>query len=117
MSTYPKTNIQASKQLKYKYQVLVDELREAKSEEYKTSIMAFINCLIISASNIRERNEIRSELIGLNMLEIVGSIRSESSGGDLSIQCDVFEEQRNADESSSDVNSHQDIFYKNLQKK
>jgi hypothetical protein len=96
--------------------VLVEELKSAKNVDYKTSLMAFINCLIISADNVKKRIEIRNELIGLKLLDIISSMKREAeggeAGGDLSIQCDVFDEQRMSDENMPpDVNSHQDIFY------
>ena len=92
--------------------MLINELKSAKNVEYKTCVMAFINCLIISSENVKERNDIRNELIGLKIMDLIISMRKESDGGDLSLQCDVFDEQRISDETiSPDVNSHQDIFY------
>jgi len=45
--------------------MLVNELRsDAAVSSYLTSVLAFINCLIVSHDNINERVRIRNELIG-----------------------------------------------------
>ena len=38
---------------RYRFKLVVDELRDAKSNEYKTVLLAFINCLIISTPQLK----------------------------------------------------------------
>ena len=38
---------------RYRFKLVVDELRDAKSAEYKTILLAFINCLIISTPQLK----------------------------------------------------------------
>lgn len=91
----------------------MEELREAKNLEYKTKLMAFVNCLIISAGSGKERIAVRNEFIGLKILDILAALRRDKPVGELATQIDLFEEQRKSDENmeSLDVNSHQDIFF------
>ena len=41
---------------RYRFKLVVDELRDAKSAEYKTILLAFINCLIISTPQLKVRS-------------------------------------------------------------
>lgn len=47
--------------------MVVDELEKANDVEYQVALLAFINCVIISASNLQERNRIRNEFIGKSL--------------------------------------------------
>ena len=38
---------------RYRFKLIVDELREAKSTEYQTVLLAFVNCLIISTPQLK----------------------------------------------------------------
>lgn len=38
---------------RYRFKLVVDELREAKNAEYRTVILAFVNCLIISTPQLK----------------------------------------------------------------
>jgi hypothetical protein len=38
---------------RYRFKLVVDELRDAKTAEYKTVLLAFINCLIISTPQLK----------------------------------------------------------------
>lgn len=40
---------------RYRFKLVVDELRAAKTEEYKTVLLAFVNCLIISTPQLKVR--------------------------------------------------------------
>jgi len=105
------------KSCRYRFSVVVEELREAKASEYRTVLLAFINCLVISTPQLKERNRLRNEFIGLKLLEIVRDIKAESKDPDLRVQLDVFEEQKESDEGQTngphdvDLSSHLDVFY------
>merc|ERR1712083_666310 len=102
---------------RYRFGVVVDDLRQAKANEYRTVLLAFINCLVISTPQLKERNRLRNEFIGLKLLEIVRDIKAESKDPDLRVQLDVFEEQKESDEGQTngphdvDLSSHLDVFY------
>lgn len=62
--------------------------------------MAFINCIIISTPQLKDRLRIRNEFVGLKLLSILNELKGEAaSDTDLAVQIDVFEEQRESDES------------------
>jgi len=101
---------------RYRFSVVVDELRQAKANEYRTVLLAFINCLVISTPQLKDRNRLRNEFIGLKLLEIIRDLKSSSKDPDLKVQLDVFEEQRESDEAQTagphdvDLSCHLDVF-------
>ena len=50
--------------MRHKFSVLLEELRAAETSEYRTVIVAFINCLIAGCDDIDCRSAIRDELLG-----------------------------------------------------
>ncbi|XP_048516246.1 uncharacterized protein LOC105690620 [Athalia rosae] len=110
---------QELKRERYRFRVVVDELQNATGGDYRTALLAFINCLIISTPILKDRVRIRNEFIGLKLVPILNELRKESSRvPDLQVQLDVFDEQRESDEEQSlqgpsgiDLSSHLDIFY------
>ena len=38
---------------RYRFKVIVEEIRDAKSSEYQTVLLAFVNCLIISTPQLK----------------------------------------------------------------
>ena len=38
---------------RYRFKLIVDELRGAKATEYQTTLLAFVNCLIISTPQLK----------------------------------------------------------------
>ena len=55
---------QEAKKCRYRFSLLLDELRAAETSTYKTTLLAFINCIIISTEKLEERVRIRNEFIG-----------------------------------------------------
>ncbi|XP_052750901.1 inverted formin-2 [Galleria mellonella] len=101
---------------RYRLNVVVEELKNASTTDYKTALVAFINCLIISAPRLPDRIRVRNEFIGLGLLPTLNNLRHEAaSQPDLGVQLDVFEEQRESDEAQGpggiNLNSHLDVFY------
>ena len=85
---------------RYRFAVVVRELRDAPTVEYKTALVAFINCIIISTPQLKDRLRIRNEFVGLKLLATLNELKTEaSSDTDLAVQIDVFDEQRESDES------------------
>ncbi|XP_055601838.1 FH2 domain-containing protein 1 isoform X2 [Uranotaenia lowii] len=104
---------------RYRLNIVVVELDKASSVEYQIALLAFINCVIISAATLQDRIRIRNEFIGLNLLPVLNNLRRIASNvPDIGVQIDVFDEQRECDESQSlqgpdgiNLNSHLDVFY------
>ena len=44
--------------------MIVNELRMAELVPYKTTLMAFINCILVATENLDDRIRIRNEFIG-----------------------------------------------------
>ena len=92
---------------RYRFEVIVRELRQATTLEYKTALVAFINCIIISTTQLKDRILIRNKFIGLKLLNALNDLRSEAQGDtDLAVQIDVFDEQKESDESQLQGNFH-----------
>lgn len=106
---------------KYRLSVIVSELEATKSVEYQTALVAFINCLIISTPRLVDRVRLRNEFVGIHLVPVLNRLRiSAENEPDLAVQLDVFDEQRESDDSASlaggknaglDLGSHQDVFY------
>lgn len=57
-------SLQNLKKERYRFKVVVTELDKPTAIEYKVALLAFINCVIISAKSLQERLRVRNELIG-----------------------------------------------------
>ncbi|CAG9135427.1 unnamed protein product [Plutella xylostella] len=60
---------------RYRLSVVVEELKSASTTDYKTALVAFINCLIISAPRLPDRIRVRNEFIGLGLLPTLNNLR------------------------------------------
>ncbi|KAK3594658.1 hypothetical protein CHS0354_003581 [Potamilus streckersoni] len=106
-----------AKKHRYRYSVIVHELRTAEIKPYKTTLLAFINCILVATEDRKERVRLRNQFIGLNILDILEELRNEDDE-DLLIQCNVFDDEKLADEEALtllnptgvDINNHQEIF-------
>jgi hypothetical protein len=58
--------LQILKGERYRLNVIVSELRSASAVDYQTALVAFINCIIISTAQLKDRIRIRNEFIGEN---------------------------------------------------
>jgi hypothetical protein len=56
--------LQILKEERYRLNVIVSELRGASAVDYQTALVAFINCIIISTPQLKDRIRIRNEFIG-----------------------------------------------------
>jgi len=56
--------MQERKGERYRLRVIVDELQKTAAEDYQAALLAFINCLVISTSVLKDRIRIRNEFIG-----------------------------------------------------
>ncbi|CAB4005147.1 Inverted formin-2 [Paramuricea clavata] len=110
------SHYKSAKGQRYRFSVIVNELKNAESASYKATCLAFINSIIIASEQFDERVRIRNEFIGLQLLDILNEIR-HTDDNELRIQLDVFEDERLKDEDDYttpegiDLNSHVDIFH------
>lgn len=66
---------QKRKNERYRLRIVVEELQNATGEDYRTALLAFINCLVISTPVLKDRIRIRNEFIGLKLLPILNELR------------------------------------------
>ncbi|XP_049277379.1 uncharacterized protein LOC125760875 isoform X1 [Anopheles funestus] len=103
---------------RYRLNLVVSELDKATAVEYQIALLAFVNCVIISAGSLKDRIRMRNEFIGLNLIPVLNNLRrTASSVPDVASQLEVFDEQQECDLSQSlqvpdgiDLNSHLDVF-------
>ncbi|XP_022216703.2 FH2 domain-containing protein 1 isoform X1 [Drosophila obscura] len=112
------------KKQRYRFKIVINELELASASsspplDYQAALLAFINCVIISAATLQDRIRIRNEFIGLKVLPLLNNLRKVAqSVGDIIVQLDVFVEQQECDEAQSlqapdgiNLSSHLDVFY------
>jgi len=56
--------LKVAKKQKYRFSLVLDELRSVDNVEYKTILLEFVNCIIIYTEKIEERIRIRNEFFG-----------------------------------------------------
>nr|XP_023020465.1 uncharacterized protein LOC111509028 [Leptinotarsa decemlineata] len=104
---------------RYRLSVIVQELDRATAVDYQTALVAFINCLIISTSRLNDRTRLRNEFIGKTLAYLLNNNRKcAEAEPELAVQLDVFDEQRESDDTQNlqgphgvDLNSPLDVFY------
>ena len=55
---------QATRNKKYRFSLIVDELRASDNVAYRTILLELVNCLIIYTENLEDRVRIRNEFFG-----------------------------------------------------
>ncbi len=60
-----------SKGHRYRFSLLIQELRSSETEEYCACVLAFINCILSGASDLTQRVKLRNELIGEQCCDIM----------------------------------------------
>ncbi|XP_065896681.1 inverted formin-2-like isoform X2 [Dysidea avara] len=112
MSPSPKKKFKGTM---HKLSVVVEELRGSETDEYRTVIMVFINCLLTPDHNAEKRTAIRVEFAALNLMDILATMRN-TEDIDVATQLDVFDEEFSADqetmvsEGGMDISNHKDVF-------
>ncbi|XP_055339989.1 LOW QUALITY PROTEIN: inverted formin-2-like [Paramacrobiotus metropolitanus] len=102
-----------------RFQLLVDELRQAKTSAYKTTLIALINAIICNNEALRSRIRIRNEFLALKVHDVLAQIRSDANpdDADLFVQLDTFDEQKFADDANLsspdglDLTNVMDVFH------
>lgn len=100
----------------YRFSVIMNELSDSDNVPYVVTLLSVINALILGPEDLRTRAQLRSEFIGLQLLDILTRLR-DLEDADLLIQLEAFEEAKAEDEEElqrvSDginMNSHQEVF-------
>ena len=63
--------LQRTKGQRYRFSLLVQEMKGAETEEYVACILAFINCIIAGAPDVTSRVTLRNEVIGEHSLILI----------------------------------------------
>ncbi|XP_070554154.1 inverted formin-2-like isoform X4 [Ptychodera flava] len=104
------------KNQRYRFSLIINELKTAEVVAYTTTLVAFINSLLFATEDTEDRRHLRSEFIGLGLLDIITSLRHEEDT-DLCIQLNVFDEQKASDEeevehsAGIDIDNPIDVFH------
>ncbi|KAK6479181.1 inverted formin-2 isoform X1 [Huso huso] len=100
----------------YRFSMIMNELQSTDNVPYMVTLLSFINALILGAEDLRFRDKLRNEFIGLQLLDLLPNLR-EKEDDDLLIQCETFEETMSEDEEELmriyggiDMSSHQEVF-------
>ncbi|KAL4230753.1 hypothetical protein ACF0H5_011128 [Mactra antiquata] len=110
-------SFKVAKKHRYKFSVIVHELRTTEVVQYKTTLIAFINCILVATEDLEERVRLRQQFIGLNLLDVIDLLRNEDDE-DLVIQCNVFDDEKQEDDEAFaalnpigiDINDHNAVF-------
>ncbi|XP_057638494.1 inverted formin-2 isoform X1 [Chionomys nivalis] len=100
----------------YRFSVIMNELSDSDNVPYVVTLLSVINAIILGPEDLRTRAQLRSEFIGLQLLDILTRLR-DLEDADLLIQLEAFEEAKAEDEEELqrvcdgiNMNSHQEVF-------
>ncbi|XP_072819942.1 inverted formin-2 isoform X2 [Vicugna pacos] len=100
----------------YRFSVIMSELSDSDNVPYVVTLLSVINAVILGPEDVRARTQLRSEFIGLQLLDVLTRLR-DLEDGDLLIQLETFREAKAEDEEEllrvfggTDINSHQEVF-------
>ncbi|KAK2506446.1 hypothetical protein MC885_011450 [Smutsia gigantea] len=100
----------------YRFSVIMNELTDSDNVPYIVTLLSVVNAVILGPEDLRARAQLRSEFIGLQLLDVLTRLR-DLEDADLLIQLEAFEEARAEDEEELlrvcggiDMSSHQEVF-------
>ncbi|XP_032357033.1 inverted formin-2 isoform X5 [Etheostoma spectabile] len=100
----------------YRFSVIMNELQATDNVPYMVTLLSVINSLIFGTDDLRQRDKMRKQFIGLQLLDILPKLR-EQEDEDLIIQCETFEETMAEDEDELlrvyggiDMSDHLEVF-------
>ncbi|KAK0144004.1 Inverted formin-2 [Merluccius polli] len=104
------------KKQRYRFSVIMNELHATDNVAYMVTLMSVVNVLLVGLDDLRKRDKLRKEFIGLQLLDLLPRLR-DTEDTDLNIQCEAFEDSLAEDEEEMmkvyggvDMSSHQDVF-------
>lgn len=62
--------LQTLKRQRYRFSLIVNELKTAELVPYKTTLVAFINCILVATEELDDRIRVRNEFIGKSKLSM-----------------------------------------------
>ncbi|KAF7662361.1 hypothetical protein LDENG_00237470 [Lucifuga dentata] len=105
------------KKKQYRFSVIMNELHATDNVAYMNTLMSMVNMLVLGMEDLKKRDKLRQEFIGLQLLDLLTRLR-ETEDEDLNIQCDVFENSMTIDKEEMerlyggiDMSSHQEVFH------
>ncbi|XP_034078451.1 inverted formin-2 isoform X2 [Gymnodraco acuticeps] len=100
----------------YRFSVIMNELQATDNVPYMVTLLSVINALIFGTDDLRERDKMRKQFIGLQLLDVLPKLREEEDE-DLIIQWEAFEEAMSEDEEEIlrvyggiDMSDHLEVF-------
>ncbi|XP_029903596.1 inverted formin-2-like isoform X2 [Myripristis murdjan] len=106
----------SAKTQQYRFSVIMNELHATDNAPYMVALMSVINVLVFGVEDLRKRDKLRKEFIGLQLLPLLPKLR-ETEDADLIIQCEAFEDSMCEDEEELervyggiDMSSHYEVF-------
>uniref|UniRef100_A0A8C9E5P7 Inverted formin 2 n=1 Tax=Phocoena sinus TaxID=42100 RepID=A0A8C9E5P7_PHOSS len=100
----------------YRFSVIMNELSDSDNVPYVATLLSVVNAIILGPEDVRARAQLRSEFIGLQLLDVLTRLR-DLEDEDLLIQLEAFREAKAEDEEELlrvfggvDVSSHQEVF-------
>uniref|UniRef100_A0A8C9RY57 Inverted formin 2 n=1 Tax=Scleropages formosus TaxID=113540 RepID=A0A8C9RY57_SCLFO len=104
------------KMQQYRFSVIMNELQATDNVPYMVTLLSVINAFILGTEDLRRRDRVRKEFVGLQLLDILPKLK-EQEDEDLMIQCEAFEETMAEDEEELmrlyggiDMGNHQEVF-------
>ncbi|XP_064637575.1 inverted formin-2-like isoform X2 [Lineus longissimus] len=110
-----------SKKQRYRFSLIVHEMKHAELLPYRATLLALINCIIVGTEELEERVRLRNEFIALDILDVLSLIRESSENGEeeFDLQYEVFFDEKQIDDDAVgekqkdtvvDIYSHKAIF-------
>ncbi|XP_077322934.1 inverted formin-2 isoform X2 [Lithobates pipiens] len=106
----------AVKNQQYRFSVIISELSATDNVPYMVTLLSVINAIIFGTEELRIRVQLRNEIIGLQLLDVLTKLR-DLEDEDLLVQVYVFEEAKSEDDEDLlklyggiDMNNHQEVF-------
>ncbi|XP_056261221.1 inverted formin-2-like isoform X2 [Seriola aureovittata] len=104
------------KKQQYRFSVILNEFHGTDNAAYMVTLMSVVNMLVLGQEDLRKRDRLRQEFIGLQLLDLLPTLR-ETEDKDLNIQCDAFEDSLTEDEEEMerlyggiDMSNHEHVF-------
>ncbi|CAL8392194.1 unnamed protein product [Gadus morhua 'NCC'] len=104
------------KKQQYRFSVIMNELHATDNVDYLETLMGMVNTLLHGLDDLRKRDKLRKEFIGLQLLDLLPRLR-DMDDMNLNHQCETFENSLAEDEDDMmemyggiDMSSHQDVF-------
>ncbi|XP_059897216.1 inverted formin-2-like [Gadus macrocephalus] len=104
------------KKQQYRFSVIMNELHATDNVDYLETLMGMVNTLLHGLDDLRKRDKLRKEFIGLQLLDLLPRLR-DMDDMNLNHQCETFENSLAEDEDDMmemyggiNMSSHQDVF-------